>query len=100
MGLANVGKKPRVGRTAVGIMFASFTEAEGAIDRQADIPGIGIFLAVVFPPADRAEPQGIRRFKRLEPATRAAKLSRHQRLHVEIDGLARGGVYALQSSAE
>ena len=54
MGLTNVREEPGVGGAAVGKMLAGFIQAEGAVDSEADIAGIGVFLAIVFPPADRA----------------------------------------------
>jgi hypothetical protein len=38
----------------MGKVLAGFIEAEGAVHGQADIAGVGVFLAIVFPPADRA----------------------------------------------
>ena len=94
MGLTDVREESRVGCAALGIMFTGFVEAEGAVHGQADFAGIFVFLAVVFPPADGAETQGIWRFQRLRSAARAAKLSLHQSLHIGIDGLREAGVYA------
>ena len=47
-------EEPGVGGAAVGKMLAGFIQAEGAVDSEADIASIGVFLAIVFPPADRA----------------------------------------------
>ena len=54
MGLTDVRKEPRVGSAAMGKVLAGFIQAEGSVDRQADIRGIGVLLAIVFPPADWA----------------------------------------------
>jgi hypothetical protein len=35
-------------------MVAGFIQAERAVHREADLAGVGIFLAIVFPPADGA----------------------------------------------
>jgi hypothetical protein len=52
VGLTNVREKTGVGGAAVGEMHAGFIQAEIAVDGQANIAGVGIFLAVIFPPAD------------------------------------------------
>ena len=93
IGLTNVREEPGVGCAAMGKMVTGLIQAEGAVHRQADIAGVGVFLAIVFPPADRAQPHGVRRFERLVTAARAAKLSLHQSVHVRIDGLSGPGVY-------
>jgi len=93
MGLTDVREESRVGCAALGIMLAGFIEAESAVHRQANFVGIGVFLAVVFPPADWAEPKRIWRLQRLRPAARAAELSMHERLHTGIDGAREVGVY-------
>ena len=95
MGLTNVRKEPGVGSAALGIVLAGFIEAEGAVHGQADFVGIGVFLAVVFPPANRAQAEGVWRLQRLVPATRAAKLSLHQSLHTWIDGAGEVRVYGM-----
>jgi len=95
MGLTNVREEPGVGSAAMGIVLAGFIEAEGTVHRQADLAGIRVFLAVVFPPADGAQAEGVRRFQRFVPAARAAKLSLHQSLHVGIDGAGDVGVYGV-----
>jgi hypothetical protein len=54
VGLTNVREEPGVGGAAVGKMLAGLIEAESTVHREADLAGVGIFLAIVFPPADRA----------------------------------------------
>jgi hypothetical protein len=54
MGLTDVREEPGVGCATVDKMVAGLIQAEGAVHRQADIACVGIFLAIVFPPADRA----------------------------------------------
>jgi len=86
-----------VGGAAVGKMVAGLIEAEGAVHREADLACVGIFLAVVFPPADGAQRHGVRGFQRFVPAARAAKTSLHQEiLHVTIDGGEGRGVYLFE----
>jgi hypothetical protein len=84
----------------MGKVLAGIIEAEGAVHGQADIAGIGVFLAIVFPPADRAQTHGVWRFERLVPAARAAKTSLHQGLHVTIDGARGCGVYGLSREVD
>lgn len=66
-----------MGRTAMRIVLARFIQAESAIHGQADIRGISVLLAIIFPPAHWAQPERIRRFQRLVPATGAAETSLH-----------------------
>jgi hypothetical protein len=54
MRLTNVREEAWMGGAAVGEVVAGFVQAEGAVDREADFASVGIFLAVIFPPANRA----------------------------------------------
>jgi hypothetical protein len=76
----NVGKIARVGRAAVGKMLTGLVQAEQAVDRKADFGGILVLLAIVFPPANRAQREGAGRIQRLVSAAGAAKTSL-QRVH-------------------
>jgi len=58
--LANVGQKTWMGGAALGVVGAGLFEAELAIDGEAHIGGIVVFLTVVLPPADRAKHEGCR----------------------------------------
>jgi hypothetical protein len=69
MGLTNVREKPRMGRATIRKVLARLIEAEGSVHGQADIRGVRVLLAIVLPPAHRAQPERIRRFQRLVPAT-------------------------------
>ena len=53
-------------------VLARFIQAQLAVDRQADFRGISVFLAVVFPPAHRAQRERAGRLQRPVPAARAA----------------------------
>lgn len=53
MRLTNVREEPGVGCAAVGKMHAGFIQAEGAVHGEADIAGVCVLLAIVFPPANR-----------------------------------------------
>ena len=81
-------------RAAVHVVLPGFIEAEGAVDGQAYIRGIFIFLAIVFPPANRAQSERVRRFQRLVSAARAAEPGLHQCSHTCIDGKKGACVYA------
>lgn len=50
--LAHVREKTRVGGTAPGVVEPGFGEAQFAVYGVADFCGVGVFLAVVLPPAD------------------------------------------------
>lgn len=56
--LTNVRQKSGMGCTALHEVLAGLVEAELAIDGQPDVLGVVVLLAIVFPPADRAEIQG------------------------------------------
>jgi hypothetical protein len=58
LGLTNVREEARMGCPALGKVLAGFLEAELAVDGETDIGGVIVFLAVVLPPADRAQLQG------------------------------------------
>jgi hypothetical protein len=72
----------RMGGAATGEMFASLDEAEGTVDGEANLCGVLVLLAVVFPPADWAKSQGTGDIQRFVPAARAAVASKRQRLHL------------------
>jgi len=47
-----------MGCAALGKVLAGFIEAELAVHGETDFGGVIVFLAVVFPPAHRAQLQG------------------------------------------
>lgn len=53
-------------------MQPRIAQAQVAVHGMTHIGGVGVFLTVVFPPADRAESQGGRGFQGLEAAAGAA----------------------------
>ena len=67
-------------------------ETEGAIDCLAHFAGVWVFLAIVFPPANRAEGHGSGRFQGSVAAAWAAEKSRYGR-HAQIDGKMAEEVY-------
>ena len=73
LGLTNVLQKAGVSRAALGIVLAGLVQAQLAVDREADFGGIGVLLAVVFPPADGAQTESAGSFQRPAPAAWAAK---------------------------
>jgi len=73
LGFANIRQKAGMSRAAAGIALARLVQAQISIHCQAYFGGIRVFLAVVLPPADRAQSQRSRRFQRLVPATRTTK---------------------------
>jgi len=66
---------------ALSIVLAGFVQAKGAVDGEANIAGVFVFLAVVLPPADRTQAERSRRLQRLVSAARAAITDFHQILH-------------------
>ena len=73
LGLTNVLQKAGVSRAALCIVLAGLVQAQLAVHRQAHFGRIGVLLAVVFPPADRAQTQSTGIFQRPAPAAWAAK---------------------------
>ena len=69
---------------ALGVVHAGLGEAEFAVYGVSNFEGIGIFLAVILPPADRAQGQDIWRFECPVAATRASKTNRC-RPHGQMD---------------
>ena len=50
-------------RPALGVKLACFLQAELTVDRQPDLAGVIVFLAVILPPADGAKPERAWRFE-------------------------------------
>jgi hypothetical protein len=94
MGLTDVRQEAGVGRAAMCKVRARFVQAEGSVHGVANLRGVFIFLAIVFPPADRAQCERVRRFQRLVPAAGAAKSGLHQCFHTGMDGKNGACVYA------
>jgi hypothetical protein len=81
-------------RAAVRIVVPGFLQTEGAVDGQAYIRGVFIFLAIVFPPANGAQSERVGHFERLITAARATKSGLNQSFHTNIDGKKSAQVYA------
>jgi len=86
LGLAHVREEAGVGRAAMGKVGARFVQAEGAIHGEANIRCIFILLAIVFPPADRAQRERAGGFQRLVTAARTTKTNLHQCFHMRWTG--------------
>jgi hypothetical protein len=84
LGLTNVREESGVCRAAPGIMLAGFVQTQLAIHRQPHLRGIIVLLAVVFPPAYRAQAQRIRGLQCLISAAGTTKTGRNG-LHVWMD---------------
>ena len=65
----------------MSVVNPGLAEAQRAVDREANISGIFVFLAVVLPPANRAQAQSARRFQRLIAAARTAIADFSELLH-------------------
>ena len=77
LGPANVREKPRMGRAALGKVRTGLIQAQLSIHREANFRGVLVFLAVVFPPAHRAQRQRTGRLQRLVSAAWTTKLILH-----------------------
>jgi hypothetical protein len=70
-----------MGGAAMSIMFTSFTQAQSAVDGQANFRRVFVFLAIVLPPADRTQRQRVRGCQGSISAAWTSKTKRHQSLH-------------------
>ena len=93
-GLTNVRQKSGMRSPALFEMLAGFGEAQLAVHGKADVRGILVFLAVVFPPADRAKHQGAGCIKCLAPAARASIAHSCCWAHTKMDGKRQGEITA------
>jgi hypothetical protein len=73
-----------MGRSALRVMGPGFVKTQLAVHGQAHLRGVRVFLAIVFPPANRAQSHCIRRFQRFVSAARTAEPSCDS-LHVWMD---------------
>lgn len=64
-------------------MISGLVQAESAVDCEPDFGGVGVFLTIVFPPADGAEVEALRSGQR--PVSTAGAAIR--RLHGWMDGI-------------
>ena len=85
---ANIGEESRVGCPATGVVYPGLIQSQRAVDRHARLRRIFVFLAVILPPADRAQSERPGRSQRPASATGASV----ERFHVNLDGLSRSGL--------
>jgi hypothetical protein len=93
LGLANVRQKSRVGGTATGVVGAGFFEAELAVDGEAHVGCVVVFLAVVLPPADRTKTEGCRDIESLVSAAGTTEAHFDRGSHTRMDGESGGRDY-------
>ncbi len=86
LGLTNIRQKPRMRRAKIRVIGARLVQAQLAVHRQAHFAGVRVFLAVILPPANRAQLQGPRRFQRLISTTGATITDFNRGAHTGIDG--------------
>lgn len=91
--LANVGQKTGMGSAAPGIVGAGFFQTQLTVDGEANVCGVIIFLAVVFPPADRAKLQGVGCIESLVSAAGTTIAHFDRRTHTRMDGKSGGWDY-------
>ena len=78
-----------MGGAALHIIPARFVQAQVTVHGQPHLGRIGIFLAIVLPPADWAKAHCVGNFKRLISTAGAAKTSCDHTLHAFIDEVTR-----------
>jgi hypothetical protein len=91
--LANVGQKTGMGSAALGVVGAGLLEAELAIDGEAHVGCVVVFLTVVLPPADRAKLQGVGCIESLVSAAGTTIAHFDRRTHTRMDGKSGGWDY-------
>jgi hypothetical protein len=84
LGLTNVRQKSRMRRPKLGVIAARLVQAQLAVHREPDFGGVRIFLAVIFPPANRTKPQSAGRIERFVPATGTAIANFNRSAHTGI----------------
>ncbi len=73
LGLAHVAEETGMGCAALGVVIAGLFEAELAIYGEADVAGVVVFLAIVFPPANGAKAERARSLQGFISTAGAAK---------------------------
>jgi hypothetical protein len=79
--LANVLEEAGMSGAELSVVGAGLFQAELAVHREAHFSRIAVFLAVVLPPAHRAQSQGVWGIQRPVAAAGAAKTNFSQSLH-------------------
>ena len=82
LGAADMRNEAEIGCAEVGVVLPGLPQAQSPIDGKPDIRGVVVFLAVVFPPAHRAQSHCARRVQCPASAARAPKTNLSQALHI------------------
>jgi hypothetical protein len=85
-----------MGCAALGIVGAGFLKAELAVDGEADLRGVAVLLAIVFPPADRAKFKSCRGIESFRSAAGATEAHFDRWIHTGMDGKSGGWDYGKQ----
>jgi hypothetical protein len=86
LGLTNVREKARMRGAKLVVIGARLVQAELAVHRQSHLEGVLVLLAVILPPADRAQLQGSGRIERPVSAARTTKTGFGGDTHIRMDG--------------
>jgi len=97
LGAADMGNEAEIGGADVSVILPGLPQAQSPIDRKPDVPGILVFLAVVLPPAHRAQSHCARSVQCPASAARAPKTSLSQALHIKLDAAAEPEVHPKSS---
>jgi hypothetical protein len=81
-------------RAELRVVQTGFIQAELAIDCEAHFRGVVILLAVILPPANRAQLQSAGCIESSISTTRATKTHFNCRTHAEMDGAKTRGITA------
>lgn len=82
-----------MGGTALRVILAGLVETQLAIDGEANFSGVFVFLAVIFPPADRTQHQSGGRIEGSVAAARTTIPSFDRGTHTRMDGKKQRGDY-------
>jgi hypothetical protein len=85
LGLANIRQKVGMGSPEMGVVGSRLFQAELAVDGEANLRAVVVFLAVVFPPADRAKHERFRRSQSFISTAGTTKARFDGSTHTEID---------------
>jgi len=85
LGLANVRQKAGIRSAEMGVVGSRLFQAELAVDGEANFGGVVVFLAVIFPPADRAKHERFRRFQSFISTAGATKADFDGGAHTQMD---------------
>jgi len=72
----------------VSVILPGLLQAQCPIDGKSDVRGVLVFLAVVLPPAHRAQSHGARNVQCSASTARTPKTSFGQAFHIKLDEVA------------